>query len=97
MFDKGLSLLCAFGMPGYKHPDGLFFIFKFIQKKKRYMSNLIDAERALKFAFLITQRLGNKWKIMLKNKNYVYILEKLNFVARVSAGVSTGQTFCVSI
>ncbi|CAF5059753.1 unnamed protein product [Rotaria magnacalcarata] len=39
MFDKGLSLLCAFGMPGYKHPD--------------------DAERALKFAFLITQRLGN--------------------------------------
>ncbi|CAF2033696.1 unnamed protein product [Rotaria magnacalcarata] len=57
MFDKGLSLLCAFGMPGYKHPD--------------------DAERALKFAFLITQR-----------------LEKLNFVARVSTGVSTGQTFC---
>ncbi|CAF4057763.1 unnamed protein product [Rotaria sp. Silwood2] len=57
MFDKGLSLLCAFGMPGYKHPD--------------------DAERALKFGFLITQR-----------------LEKLNFVARVSTGVSTGQTFC---
>ena len=24
MFDKGLSLLCAFGMPGYKHTDGLF-------------------------------------------------------------------------
>ena len=23
MFDKGLSLLCAFGMPGYKHSDGL--------------------------------------------------------------------------
>ncbi|CAF0761369.1 unnamed protein product [Adineta steineri] len=57
MFDKGLSLLCAFGMPGCKHSD--------------------DAERALKFGFLITQR-----------------LEKFNFVARVSAGVSTGQTFC---
>ncbi|UJR29000.1 hypothetical protein I4U23_010218 [Adineta vaga] len=57
MFDKGLSLLCAFGMPGYKHPD--------------------DAERALKFSFLITQR-----------------LEKFNFVARVSTGVTTGQTFC---
>ncbi|CAF0795129.1 unnamed protein product, partial [Adineta ricciae] len=57
MFDKGLSLLCAFGMPGYKHPD--------------------DAERALKFGFLITQR-----------------LEKFNFVARVSTGVTTGQTFC---
>ena len=28
MFDKGLSLLCAFGMPGYKHSDGLLFIFK---------------------------------------------------------------------
>lgn len=24
MFDKGLSLLCAFGMPGYKHSDGSF-------------------------------------------------------------------------
>jgi len=24
MFDKGLSLLCAFGLPGYKHPDGSF-------------------------------------------------------------------------
>ena len=23
MFDKGLSLLCAFGLPGYKHSDGL--------------------------------------------------------------------------
>ncbi|CAF0901131.1 unnamed protein product [Didymodactylos carnosus] len=38
MFDKGLSLLCAFGLPGYKHPD--------------------DAERALKFGFLLSQRLG---------------------------------------
>lgn len=28
MFDKGLSLLCAFGMPGYKHPDGLFYLRK---------------------------------------------------------------------
>lgn len=25
MFDKGLSLLCAFGMPGYKHSDGALF------------------------------------------------------------------------
>ena len=29
MFDKGLSLLCAFGMPGYKHSDGSFFSFSF--------------------------------------------------------------------
>jgi hypothetical protein len=28
MFDKGLSLLCAFGMPGYKHPDGLLRFLK---------------------------------------------------------------------
>jgi hypothetical protein len=28
MFDKGLSLLCAFGMPGYKHPDGLIRLIK---------------------------------------------------------------------
>lgn len=28
MFDKGLSLLCAFGMPGYKHSDGLFVFMK---------------------------------------------------------------------
>jgi len=27
----------------------------------------------------------------------MYILEKLSFIARVSTGVSTGQTFCVSI
>jgi hypothetical protein len=60
------------------------------------MRRLLDAERALKFAFLITQRLG-------KNENdrneldSLYIVEKFNFIARVSTGVSTGQTFCVSI
>jgi hypothetical protein len=31
MFDKGLSLLCAFGMPGYKHPDGWFSILKILR------------------------------------------------------------------
>jgi len=54
MFDKGLSLLCAFGMPGYKHSDGLF---SFHFKKYIYVA-FLDAERALKFAFLINQRLG---------------------------------------
>lgn len=55
-----------------------------------------DAERALKFAFLITQRLGKNipdYKEELCRLN----VEKFNFVARVSSGVSTGPTFCVSI
>lgn len=37
MFDKGLSLLCAFGLPGYKHSDGLRFSFCC---KKRNRMNL---------------------------------------------------------
>jgi hypothetical protein len=32
MFDKGLSLLCAFGMPGYKHSDGQLEAFRDIFK-----------------------------------------------------------------
>ena len=34
MFDKGLSLLCAFGMPGYKHPDGAF---SFLSKSQLFV------------------------------------------------------------
>jgi hypothetical protein len=56
MFDKGLSLLCAFGMPGYKHTDGLIRLIK----NTKFIKDFLDAERALKFSFLITQRLGKK-------------------------------------
>lgn len=34
MFDKGLSLLCAFGMPGHKHPDGLHFAVRIIGPRR---------------------------------------------------------------
>jgi len=64
MFDKGLSLLCAFGMPGYKHSDGLIKEIKL--KKERSLRLFLDAERALKFSFLITQRLGKEGIILIK-------------------------------
>ena len=40
MFDKGLSLLCAFGMPGYKHPDGLYL--SFLKRLDSYNIHMID-------------------------------------------------------